>query len=52
LFFGPQHEIIDAHHMARKAYKQNIDGPKIQGGLQETMIQLGLKAKEQRVQSY
>jgi hypothetical protein len=46
LFFGPQHEIIDAHHMARKTYKQDIDGPKIQRGLQETMIQLGLKAKK------
>ncbi len=52
LFFGPQHEIIDAHHMARKTYKQDIDGPKIQGGFQETMMQLGLKAKEQQVQSY
>jgi hypothetical protein len=32
--------------MARKAYKQDTNGLRIQGGLQETMIQVRLKAKE------
>jgi hypothetical protein len=32
--------------MARKAYKQDIDGLRIQGGFQESVIQVRLKAKE------
>jgi hypothetical protein len=31
--------------MARKTYKQYIDGPRIQEGLQESVIQVRLKAK-------
>jgi hypothetical protein len=27
-FFGLQHEILDAQHMAREAYKQKINGPR------------------------
>lgn len=33
--------------MAKKDYKQGIDGPRTQGGLQEAMMQVGLKVREQ-----
>ncbi len=42
---GLHHEILDAQHMAREAYKHDINGPRIQKGLQEAMLQAGLKAK-------
>jgi hypothetical protein len=44
---GVQHEIFDAQHMAGQIYKQDIDGPRMQKGLQEAMLQVGFKAREQ-----
>jgi hypothetical protein len=46
-FLGVQHEIFDAQHMAREVYKQDIDGPRMQEGLQEAMLQTRCKAREQ-----
>jgi hypothetical protein len=44
---GVHHEILDARCMAREAYKHDINGPRTQKGLQEAMLQVGLKVKEQ-----
>jgi hypothetical protein len=47
LFFGLQHEIFDSQHMVGEVYKQDIDGPRMQEGLQKAMLQVVLKAREQ-----
>jgi len=46
LFLGVQHEIFDAQCMVGKPYKQDIDGPMMQEGFQDAMLQVGLKARE------
>jgi hypothetical protein len=40
-FLGVQHEICDAQHMVGEAFKQDIDGPRMQEGLQEPCCKLG-----------
>jgi len=39
VFWTLQHEIIDAQCMATKAYKQYVNGPRIQEGLKDAMMQ-------------